>query len=96
MFKALIAAATIGLVATQAGAACYPRDALIKGLKRDLGEDVRASGLTDAGDFILELFVSEENGTWRIAMTRPDGASCIVASGTLFKWVAVAPAGIEG
>ena len=44
------------------------------------GETLRSLGL-HRDDGVVEVYSSEETGTWTILMTRPDGMSCLLAAG---------------
>ena len=71
------------LTATQAVAMphCGDRDAVIGKLSGDYKEAHIASGLqSDTG--LMEIWASEIDGSWTILMTRPDGQTCVVATGT--------------
>jgi hypothetical protein len=66
------------------GAACGPRDAVIERLATRFGETRRGLGLSSGGrgrDGVIELFASEETGSWTVALTLPDGRTCLLASG---------------
>ncbi|MBM2575104.1 hypothetical protein JQC91_02195 [Jannaschia sp. Os4] len=80
-FAALVAAvATLtALPAPAAPDACGPRAAVVARLAERFGETRRALGLARAG--IMEIFASDETGTWTVALTMPDGRTCLIASG---------------
>ena len=63
---------------------CAPRTLIIEKLERQFGEAPRSIGLTANGRMI-EVFSSAESGTWTILMTRADGTSCLMASGSDFE-----------
>lgn len=76
---------------------CADRDMVTERLKTGYGEEFAGGGLRDA-ESIFEVWYSEDKGTWTILMTKPDGSSCIMASGTDWR-VSVPgkqPAGIPG
>lgn len=60
---------------------CAPRDALVERLGSAYSETREGAGLK-TGTQILEIWTSSETGTWTVLITRADGVSCIVASGT--------------
>jgi hypothetical protein len=33
---------------------------------------------------LLEVYASEETGTWTILVTRPDGVACLIAAGQMW------------
>lgn len=79
--------ATLALVAALVPAAamaqqqCGQRTAITEQLTAKYGEYLAAGGLQSAQS-IVEIWFSEEKGTWTILMTRPNGTSCLLASGT--------------
>lgn len=42
---------------------------------------------------IVEVFVSEETGSWTITLTSADGVTCLVAAGQHFEVLSPEPAG---
>lgn len=60
---------------------CGMRDAVIGALAEGYGERLAGAGL-QSETRVLEVWTSDESGTWTILMTRADGTTCIVASGT--------------
>lgn len=79
---ALIAAAAMAAPggAIAQSAKCGARDAIVKRLQNNYGEARTGAGLSNSNSMI-EIFASEETGTWTILITRPDGQSCLVAAG---------------
>ena len=63
---------------------CAARDTVIEKLESGYGEVFAGGGLQNATR-IFEVWFSEEKGTWTILMTRADGMSCIMASGTNWR-----------
>ncbi|CUH38832.1 hypothetical protein JSE7799_01550 [Jannaschia seosinensis] len=63
------------------GAGCAPRDVVVDRLDRTYGE-VYAGGGLRGRHAIFEIWISAEDGTWTILMTRPDGIACVMAAGT--------------
>jgi hypothetical protein len=76
------------------GMACDDHAALQQRLADSWGESRQSIGL-GADGAVMEVFASEETGTWTIAVTRPGGPTCIVAAGEHFEALAEAlpPAG---
>ncbi|MEY8839229.1 hypothetical protein AB9K41_09400 [Cribrihabitans sp. XS_ASV171] len=68
---------------------CAPRDVVIARLADRYGEARRGIGLVQQGS-VMEVFASEETGTWTITVTMPDGTTCLVASGQAYETVAEA------
>ncbi|MBW4710746.1 hypothetical protein KX928_23395 [Roseobacter sp. YSTF-M11] len=65
---------------------CGPRDAVVKSLKTKYGERFVAGGLqkTRSAQSILEVWASDETGTFTVILSSPNGLSCVVAAGTDF------------
>ena len=59
---------------------CAPRGDVIGMLSESFGEVGHGGGLTR--QTAVEIWANDESGTWTIITTRPDGMSCIVASGS--------------
>lgn len=76
--SALMLAATKGQAQTRT---CAPHDRVIAHLAENYSETRHMLGLA-ANDMVVELFASPDSGTWTITVTRPDGVTCLVASGT--------------
>jgi len=77
---------------------CAERDTVVEKLASGYGEEFAGGGVQNP-KAIFEVWHSEEKGTWTILMTRADGTSCIMASGT--NWRGALPgtekiAGIPG
>lgn len=77
---------TLGVTATatQAQSVCGPRDAVLERLSGHYGESRRGMGL-GSNNGIVEVFASDETGTWTITVTMPDGRMCLVASGESYE-----------
>ncbi len=91
---ALTAAAALFLAATTSAKAqtrpnCGPRDAVIKKLADRYGETRQSVGI-GSNNSMVEMFASDDTGSWTILVTMPTGLSCLVASGQAFEEVAEA------
>ncbi|THH36029.1 hypothetical protein E4Z66_13260 [Aliishimia ponticola] len=80
-----------GLIALTAGTAmaqnarnCAPREAVIDRLASGYGESRQSMGL-GTNNQVVEVFASDETGTWTITVTMPNGLTCLVASGQAFE-----------
>ena len=62
---------------------CGEREGMIGFLAAEFGEHRRAGGLVP-GNRMMELFVSEENGTWTLMISAPNGVACLVATGDYY------------
>ncbi|MBC7141584.1 MAG: hypothetical protein H5U18_05445 [Rhodobacteraceae bacterium] len=75
---------------------CAARDAVIEQLASRYGESRHGIGLA-ANNAVMELFASDETGTWTITVTMASGLTCLVASGENFETLAeVLPATGKG
>ncbi|RDC72265.1 hypothetical protein DLJ49_11555 [Rhodovulum sp. 12E13] len=79
---ALLAAASVE--AQQTPRTCGQRDAIVKQLAEAYGESRQSIGLR-SDNAVMEVFASEETGTWTITVTMPSGMMCLVASGRAFE-----------
>ena len=91
---ALTAAAALWISATSDAAAlnsrnCGPREAVVDRLADGYGETRQSMGL-GANNAVVEVFASDETGTWTITVTTPNGMTCLVASGQSFEALAEA------
>ena len=59
---------------------CGPHEEITKRLETGYQEKRIGVGLAGNGT-LVELFRSEEKGTWTFMYTRPDGVSCLMAAG---------------
>lgn len=71
---------------------CGERDHVVAQLEGRYGESVRSIGLAPQNR-IVEVFASEETGSWTITVTSADGMTCLMASGRHFETFAPTPAG---
>lgn len=71
---------------------CAEREIIIEGLASRYGEAPVSRGL--AGDTTLvELFTSEQSGSWTILATQSSGLTCVVAAGSGWENTQPVPAG---
>ncbi len=64
--------------------ACAERDAIVQRLERGFGEQQKGAGLVSAAQ-LVEVWRSDETGTWTILMTDAEGMTCIVAAGEAWR-----------
>lgn len=93
LFLAIFAAIAGWVAEAEAQANCALREVLIDRLKQGFGEEFAGGGMQNARR-IVEVWASEERGTWTILLTRADGTSCVIASGT--AWRKGLPGGVAG
>jgi hypothetical protein len=86
MFLRALIAACLALSAASASAqsVCAPREQIVKRLADTYGETRKGYGLQNA-QLIVELYASDETGTWTLIATRPDGVSCAMAVGKAWR-----------
>ena len=78
-----------GQVSAQNARNCGPREAVVERLAGKYGETRQSIGL-GANNAVVEVFASQETGTWTITVTMPTGVTCLVASGQSFESLAEA------
>jgi hypothetical protein len=90
----LATASGIALSTTPASAqsVCGKRDEIVRQLGEKYGETRRSLGLAQ-GRGVVELYASDETGSWTILVTSPQGLSCLIAAGEAFQVDPVAVAG---
>lgn len=96
--KTLMKSASLGLLTTMAfggmalaqaaSSPCADRDKVVQRLTTNYGETVQGMGL-GANNGVMEVFASEETGTWTITVTMPNGQTCLIASGQAYEGAAV-------
>ncbi len=65
-------------------AVCADRDSIVARLATEYGETRQAIGLASSSQ-VMEVFASEETGSWTITVTRTDGMTCLVAAGQNYE-----------
>ncbi len=66
---------------------CAPRATVVGRLATKFGETRQSMGL-GTNNSVIEVFASDDTGTWTITVTRTDGTTCLVASGQAFEALA--------
>jgi hypothetical protein len=61
----------------------------MQALERKHGETLRLSAYVDSLGIMVEVYLSEDGGTWTIVRTLPDGTSCSFLSGSSFEVVPI-------
>ncbi|ANT59703.1 hypothetical protein AYJ57_04555 [Salipiger sp. CCB-MM3] len=74
----------LGLPAAADQSACGPRDQIVARLAATYGETRQSIGIGN-NNAVMELFASDETGSWTITVTGTDGVTCLVASGLAFE-----------
>lgn len=71
---------------------CGEREVLVDRLERHFGETRRSTGLA-ANQKLVELYASEDSGSWTLLLTRPNGHACVLATGAAYdSWESELPA----
>lgn len=68
----------------QEAAQCGPRDAILAQISQGYGETRLGIGLA-ANQTAVEVFASDQTGTWTILVTLANGTSCLLASGDNYE-----------
>ncbi len=68
---------------------CGPREMVLQRLAEGFGETRQSMGL-GANNAVIEVFASDESGSWTITVTMPNGMTCLVASGQAYEALAEA------
>jgi len=79
-------------IAQTARTICGERDQIVETLTGRFGETARSWGMGPSGR-IVEIYASEETGTWTITITAPNGTTCLVAAGQFWENLIPLPAG---
>ncbi len=77
-------AAPAGAQFTQVQMVCGKRADMVRQLSEKYGETRRSMGLAE-GRGVVELYASEETGSWTILITSPQGTACMMAAGQAFQ-----------
>lgn len=83
------------LADTSAENRCAPRDLIVTSLAMDYGETHVGSGFQGTQQ-ILEVFASDDKGTWTIIVTETNGVACIISAGTDWHERSMLPVGVPG
>ena len=68
---------------------CRPRDNVVERLANGYGETRQSIGL-GANNAVIEVYASDDTGTWTITITSTNGVTCLIASGKSFETLAEA------
>ena len=84
IFTAALIGATVWSSLPAAAEVCGKRDTVLSRLSEKFGETRRSLGL-GANNGVVEVFASDDTGSWTITVTMPDGRMCLVASGQSYE-----------
>jgi hypothetical protein len=62
---------------------CADRAQVVSRLEERYGETLQSMGLNQ-NSTVLEVYASEETGTWTILVSRADGTACLIAAGQMW------------
>lgn len=68
---------------------CAPRPDVLQRLAETYGETRRGIGMAQQGA-VMEVFASDDTGSWTITVTLPNGLTCLVAAGEAYEVLAEA------
>lgn len=86
----LLTLLAVPAVAQAQVARCADHATMVRLLAERWGESRQAVAL-DASGALVEVFASEETGSWTIVVTAPAGPSCIYGAGHAFERVEEVP-----
>ncbi len=66
------------------GASCADRNLIVERLSTKYGETRQSAGLNQ-NNGMVEVFASNDTGTWTILVTMPNGTSCLMAAGKAWQ-----------
>ena len=89
MFRRLmVAGLALGAVLislpAQAAGNCAQRDTVVERLQSHYSETLAGGGLHESStnQMMVEVWASQETGTFTVILTSPEGVACVVATGT--------------
>lgn len=93
--RILLAAAAVPLASAALAEAprCLPRADIVAALEMQFAESAVGMGLESEAS-VVEIFRSEDGGSWTILQSFSNGMSCVVATGT--DWVVRDPVEVAG
>ncbi len=68
----------------QSASNCGPREKFTSALADRYGETRRSMGLRTSGQ-VMEVWASDDTGSWTITVTTPQGTTCLIAAGQFFE-----------
>lgn len=92
MIRFLILACIATILSTSATAQsrhCGDHARIVERLATGYGRSRQSIGVGADGN-VVEVFASDESGSWTITVTKPGGLTCLVASGEAFQMLAEA------
>lgn len=77
-------ALAVSLACPVAAQNCAPREKVVGHLATKYSETRQSMGIA-ANNTVLEVWASDETGTWTVTITHPNGMTCMMASGNAFE-----------
>ena len=71
---------------------CHPHNQMIYSLEHHHNEELLGNGIMNKGMGVIEVY-THEDGSWTIAMSLPNGLSCMMAHGEGWSAERIIPAG---
>jgi len=81
-----LAAATLATPSQSQTSNCGEHGAVVERLAKKYGEARQGLGIAQ-NNGVVEVFASEQSGTWTIVITMPSGRTCLVAAGEAWELV---------
>jgi hypothetical protein len=72
-----------GPAAAEPDRPCADRATVVERLESRFGETLHSLGVNQSN--VVEVYASQETGSWTILVTMPNGKSCLLASGQLWE-----------
>ena len=90
MFKRIVTAALVfGTLAlappVHAQSICADRNIIVERLKSGFHESYQGAGLQSTTS-LIEIWSSDETGSWTMLLSKADGTSCVIASGVNWQF----------
>ena len=80
----------------QSSLTCHTRDKLVQTLEGRYNETLDSVGL-QGPELLLEVWSAKDTGSFTVFITKPNGISCVVASGSNWQnFVTIAKEGVTG
>ncbi|WP_425439252.1 hypothetical protein [Poseidonocella pacifica] len=80
-------AISAGMTHAEQARGCAERETVLSRLADKYGETRQSIGL-GANNALVEVFASDETGSWTITVTTAEGTTCLIASGQAFEELA--------
>ena len=84
MMAGIVIGAVLISLPAQAAGNCAKRDTVVERLQSRYSETLAGGGLHESrnSQMMVEVWASQETGTFTVILTSPEGMACVVATGT--------------